>query len=538
MIQIESLAGIEQLDEILDVPGIGVIFLGPTDPATSTGEEGLPVNKILRSVAILLLSLSLWPSMTKVYGSDQTQNGNPGDVVISVSEPVAESAVVEEQSEESALQGRIRRQQQMELFNQQIAELESEFGPYDYRLQEPLRGITSLLVEAGDFEEVGSNLNRRLQLMHTSEGLYSLNQLPIIAEHITNDLRQQQWRSVTERFEYIHLIQTQNDVDSSTLINSLNDVRAWHLAAIYTDEPRRRIEHFLDSTEIQSNIISLAEKEFGEESEMLIPWLYEKAVEQHRVFAFLNSMDELGYDAARHISSREDRAAPSYLREGLQIVERIQDITETMNNPEAHAMAMLYVGDFQMLRREQTTSRFGGRVASRRRGIAGRTYRRAMDMLREAGISEERIEAFFARPVVLPVAQFHLSLDAAIAQQEYSGYRVEASTENETGPDDAIHLGDFIALNESLPFARRPEPPELALPIATEPNAVVELRFRIDSVGKSRSPRIEQSTPDLARVQRDAKDAIESMQFRPRFERGRWRAIRNVTMRYLYPPPM
>jgi 4-hydroxy-2-oxoheptanedioate aldolase len=40
MIQIESLAGIANLDEILDVPGIGVIFLGPTDLATSTGEEG------------------------------------------------------------------------------------------------------------------------------------------------------------------------------------------------------------------------------------------------------------------------------------------------------------------------------------------------------------------------------------------------------------------------------------------------------------------------------------------------------------------
>ena len=40
MIQIESLAGIEHLDEILDVPGIGVIFLGPTDLATSAGEEG------------------------------------------------------------------------------------------------------------------------------------------------------------------------------------------------------------------------------------------------------------------------------------------------------------------------------------------------------------------------------------------------------------------------------------------------------------------------------------------------------------------
>jgi 4-hydroxy-2-oxoheptanedioate aldolase len=40
MIQIESLAGIEHLDEILEVPGIGVIFLGPTDIATSIGAEG------------------------------------------------------------------------------------------------------------------------------------------------------------------------------------------------------------------------------------------------------------------------------------------------------------------------------------------------------------------------------------------------------------------------------------------------------------------------------------------------------------------
>ena len=40
MLQIETLAGIEHLDEILAVPGISVIFLGPTDLATSAGEDG------------------------------------------------------------------------------------------------------------------------------------------------------------------------------------------------------------------------------------------------------------------------------------------------------------------------------------------------------------------------------------------------------------------------------------------------------------------------------------------------------------------
>ena len=40
MIQIESARGIANLDEILDVPGIGAIFLGPTDLAKSMDEEG------------------------------------------------------------------------------------------------------------------------------------------------------------------------------------------------------------------------------------------------------------------------------------------------------------------------------------------------------------------------------------------------------------------------------------------------------------------------------------------------------------------
>ena len=40
MIQIESLRGIANLNEILEVPGIGVLFLGPTDMATAIGAEG------------------------------------------------------------------------------------------------------------------------------------------------------------------------------------------------------------------------------------------------------------------------------------------------------------------------------------------------------------------------------------------------------------------------------------------------------------------------------------------------------------------
>ena len=40
MIQIESPTAIQNLDDILDVAGIGVLFLGPTDMATAIGADG------------------------------------------------------------------------------------------------------------------------------------------------------------------------------------------------------------------------------------------------------------------------------------------------------------------------------------------------------------------------------------------------------------------------------------------------------------------------------------------------------------------
>ena len=42
MIQIESLAGIAHLEEILDVPGIDAVFVGPADLAASMGHLGKP----------------------------------------------------------------------------------------------------------------------------------------------------------------------------------------------------------------------------------------------------------------------------------------------------------------------------------------------------------------------------------------------------------------------------------------------------------------------------------------------------------------
>ncbi len=426
-------------------------------------------------------------------------------------------------SDESALESSIRISQEIARHEESIAELESTFGPYDHRLLEPLQGLSDLLQEAGDFAAAENLLKRQLQLMHITQGPSTLAQTPIIVELIKSDLRRQDWQSITGRFEHLHLIHRQNrDVDTATLLNTLNDVRAWHLASLYVDAAENRSMHIARSREIQAQILSLAVTKYGRGQEQLIPWLYSFAVERYHVNGFLEAKGALTVPARYHVS----RAA------SLNLIERIARIVDSTGDLEARAMAMLYVADFQLLRRELKGNSIAGRVAPTNRGHAGRTYRRAMEMLREAGVAQERIDAFFARPVALPVARFHSSLEDALAQQEQDGYSLASNRERADRGD--VHMGDFIAANDALPFAQFSAMPELLSGLNTELNSVT-LQFSIDSVGRSRNARAMVADSNSVAVRADAQTAIEKMQFRPCYVKGRWRRVRDVTMRYLSP---
>ena len=426
----------------------------------------------------------------------------------------ADSAPGNNEIEDSALAFNTRLSEQRALFNQQIDSLEFEFGPFDQTLLEPLRSLTDLAIEAGDFEDAGGIINRRLQLIRIAEGPQSLAQSDTLADLIRNDIRRNRWQEVTESFEHLHWLHAQNpDVNASSILKALSATVAWHYTAMYLDEPRLRIRHFQGATELVRQLIDLAEVRYGEDSPELIPWLYQDALERYRVRRLFESKDELGAQAKSAITRLDSQ------REGLNQVKRIRRLAESMDDPEAEAMALVYEADFQML--------LGIRTAPR-------LYQAAMEKLEEAGVDRKKVEAFFARPLVLPESDFYFSIDEALAAQTIYGYTVGAQAED---TDDVIHLGDFIAWDESLPALRRPEIPELASTVGRELYAV-EVRFTINSIGRVRSPRVEQSEPDQARVKRNAKDAIEAMQFRPKFSNGRGYRTRNVTMRYLYPPPL
>ena len=116
--------------------------------------------------------------------------------------------------------------EQIDSFNRQIASLESEFGPFDLSLLEPLKSLTELLVDLGNFDEASSLLNRRLQLVRVIEGPQSLSQIPALIELIENAIRRQQWQDVTDAFENIYWLQSRQQLaDPSTVFEALNTLQ-------------------------------------------------------------------------------------------------------------------------------------------------------------------------------------------------------------------------------------------------------------------------------------------------------------------------
>ncbi len=406
---------------------------------------------------------------------------------------------------------------QVNLYEQELENLERSFGPYDRSLLEPLDALISLHSSVDDFEEINSLLGRQLQLVHVTEGPNAFSQLPILESLIRNNLEIKNFESVTNNFENRQYVFLQNpDSTVEQKLASMDDLRNWYLTAFNLDNKQNRLPYFMKSRGLLQQMLAVASDAYEEKEERMVPLLYKEALEKYYLMTLLNSVDELGSDANDAIFVPERIQPMTYLRQGYEMVKDISDIVRLNGDKEAEGMATVYEADYQML--------LG-------LGLARRTYQRAMDLFAEAGVQEQKIIDFFSRPTVIPTHEYYTSIDDAMSAQAADGY---VYTEGEEGEDPKIHLGDYKAWNESVPFTPMPNPPDMLSDIELGLTRV-DTRFRISSRGKTRGPDAETSDPESVRARRDAEDALKEMVFRPRFVGTRWRPIRNLTMTYWYP---
>lgn len=458
-------------------------------------------------------------------------------------------------AQQSALQDFADLQQQLARYEADLVELESDLGPFDPGLLEPLSSIEALHRQMGDFEAVREVQSRRLQLVRTSRGLEHPDTIPLVESIIQTEILLGNWEEVLDRTEHLRTLALENyGLESDELMAAMERNADWLQAMVYLDEDRMRARHFMKSREIFDDLLDMAEDKFGEESPELYPWLYDRAYSLYQQVALLNAQsgiqsamisETIRYDGEQRLNNARGGAfTPSfgigatnpvpfvdgdevfgawYVRRAMSYIDDIRDIAEDRGDWETWAIATLYYGDYQFLR---------GRTNGRS------NHRDAYEKLLEIGLDQQRVETFFNRPMVIPAEKFFTSFSEleAYQQSKIQGLSLIPEEDWDEVPEDEpwdepVHVGLFRGWEDGARSIPMPlledELFAMNLPINQ-----VDVSFRVSSNGRVSSVDALATQPNERRIRSRAVRAVRELKFRPAIYEGRAKTRRYVQMRY------
>jgi hypothetical protein len=433
----------------------------------------------------------------------------------------------------------------LELFQNQLLDLESQAGPYDLRLMEPLMGMIGVLWELQDYETVAELQNRQLQVVRTTLGLQHPDVLPIIRSILTTQIALGNWDAVSDQLGHIrNLYPLENGQPSIELLHAIDDQIHWLLMRTALDGRGRRARIFMQSRDLMAELDSFVEDFYGDNNLAIAPWLYKSAINKYHLVQMLNATDGVSGDAIDRVAredggfrlekgsssrfsgrdpffgpgryipviDRGDLLGVDYLREARNLMDDLSDLAEDQNDLEAQAMANIYYADFQMLMEE---------------GRAIRRYRKAQELLTEKGISKARIDAVFSRPMPIPLPEIFTNF------ADLETFQAQTLLGFDDSEESITHVGSFTAWNKSvrstaLPVSNNPQL-NLNLPLQR-----ADISFNLSSRGKPSSHKIIEVEPAERSIGRAAWRAVKEMKFRPVILDRKAKRLRDVKIRYFF----
>ena len=443
--------------------------------------------------------------------------------------------------------------QDIERYEQQLEEYESEFGFFDIRLREPLIAIEALHAKLGNYPEVRTTQNRRLQLTRAALGLEHPDIIPLVEAMVRTDIRLSNWIEVSDHLEHLRTLAIANyGIDSEQAMLALQRQASWYEVRVYVDENRERADNFMEARDIYEKLLDLAEDKYGEGDPRLVPWLNRRAyslyqqvaglnvdspvamdmiqetvrkdgparLETSRMRGFINPISPGGINRVIPVTEKGEPVGVAYLRLANGFINDIEDIAEALGDAEMAAMAQLYHGDYAYLQG---------------RSIGRSDYREAREKLLALGIEPERLDAFFGRPMIIPIPIFYSSFSDLEAYQR-SGSELPLVGEVDVAEDadpweTPIHLGQFRAWEQGLASIPLPQPVDGLLEFQT-PLYSVDVRFRINSRGNISGVKGLGIEPEDRRARSQAVRAVRNLQFRPALYGNRAKPRDHVELRY------
>ena len=443
--------------------------------------------------------------------------------------------------------------QQLQRYETQLENYEFEYGFLDPRLLEPLLSIESLYESLADFEKVKSTQNRRLQVTRTTLGLTHPDTIPMVEALVRTDMRLANWEQVSDHLEHLRTLAVANHgIDSEEAMLAQDRQASWFMTRVYVDDDRERTKNFMKARKIFRDLLITAESKYAEDDLRLVPWLNKRAYSLYLLFAGLNADSSVttnwiretaqrdgparletsrargfnspfavgGFNQVIPVTEGDEPIGVAYLRQANGFINDIAEIAEANADAEMAAMARLYHGDYAYLQG---------------RSVGLQDYREAKTMLREVGVDEARLDAFFNRPVIIPFPNFFARFSEleAYQRQNVSGQLLAETelSEDSDAWDQPIHLGSFRAWERGLASVPMPTSADGLLALET-PIHSIDAKFRVTGSGRVSGVEVLAIEPEDKRARRRAVRAIRKLQFRPALFGSRTRSRAHVELRY------
>ncbi|MCB1665262.1 MAG: hypothetical protein KDI28_05750 [Pseudomonadales bacterium] len=447
---------------------------------------------------------------------------------------------------ESAVSRSIAHTEQVETLHAQIAQLTSDYGPYDQRLLPPLESLTRIMLEADNTEEASFLLDQQLQIHRINLGLYSAEQIPLVEAQLKIHGEAGDWAKLNDTLGYLSwLYQRDNTLDVEARLQGLHNLGSWHLRSLGNDIREREAHHLVELAKLDQRTAELAEAHFGEDNPALTPYLYDQALSDLYIALAIMLTSETAQDLmlltegirdrpvsgvsqtlpltstadveaafGSRASTVIERSFKNNMDDNIGKLKRIQELYASAQDPEAEAMALMYLADSVLMRQqfEKRAGKFAGvQRGTSSVGSAMTHYEEALARFAEAGVSPEALAAFTRCPVLLPIGEFHDRLSEA-----------EISCERDPN-SGVINLGEHSLVSTLIPG--------LEGTVAEDVNSIVAtVRFAVRANGQVSHHNVISIEPDDTPSRVKVRKLLEILQFRPALIDGNARRTSDVQL--------
>ncbi len=460
--------------------------------------------RCLLAASICVPALSLLPSMTIAQDTNAT------------------SSVEQSQALSDLLQN----------VENDVARIESEFGPFDRQLLEPLSTLVRLMLANEDSANAQTLLEQQLQILRISDGLYSVAQIPIVETLLELSTQSGDWQKSNDSLEYLSwLYQRDTSLSPQEKLNGMRKISDWHLLALGKDSQEREAFHLIELAETDRQITATAEELYGVDSVETVPFIYHQALADAYIALAITITHDTSQELLRlteGISNRPslmsglnnyslrtaadieamygsrastviERSFKNNMSSHFEKLERIKELYNKAGDAEAEALAQMYMGDSILIRQqfERRPGDFAGiRRGTSSAGSAMSYYRDALEALAQAGVSEADLKAFTSCPVLLPIAQFQ------------PRFEVNTSHCLSRAPDEHIDLGEYNLVSTIIPGIEG----DLA---SDESSIAATVEFDVRANGQVSRKDILEINPDDTSSRVQIRKLLEITQFRP-----------------------